>query len=139
MKIAGAQIRPKWLDKAGTTQRIIETIGAAAQDGVQLLVFPEAFLSGYPFWLCRTDGASFDSARQRTAYAQFLEASVETDSREIASIVEAARDQRISVQLGINERGRSAGRGSVRCSLLTIHQDRGLVGVHRKLIPTYDE
>lgn len=139
MKIAGAQIRPKWLDKAGTTQRIIETIGAAAVDGVQLLVFPEAFLSGYPFWLCRTDGASFDSARQRTAYAQFLEACVETESREIKSIIQAARDQRISVHLGINERGRSVGRGTVYCSLLAIHQDHGLVGVHRKLIPTYDE
>jgi nitrilase len=139
MKIAAAQLRPKWLDRTGTTGRVLDTIASAAAQGIELVVFPEAFLSGYPFWLCRTDGASFDSPLQRLAYAQFLEASVEVESEEIRRVVEAARDHRISVVLGINERGRAIGRGSIYCSLLTIHANHGLLGVHRKLIPTHDE
>jgi len=139
MKIAAAQIRPKWLDKPGTVRKIIDTIALASTQQVELVAFPEAFLSGYPFWLCRTDGASFDSPAQRSAYAQFLEAATEADSAEIRTIVEAARDYGVSVYLGVNERGRDAGRGTVYCSLFAIDALRGLVGVHRKLMPTYDE
>src|ERR1700676_670183 len=101
MKIAAAQIRPKWLDKPGTVRKIIDTISLAATQHIELVAFPEAFLSGYPFWLCRTDGASFDNPRQRSAYGQFLEAATEADSAEIRTIVEAARDYRVSAYLGV--------------------------------------
>ncbi len=139
MKIAAAQIRPKWLDKPGTVQRVTDTLRLAAAQGIELIAFPEAFLSGYPFWLCRTNGASFDDPSQKSAYAQFLEAAVEADSTEIRTIVEAARDYGVSAYLGVNERGRDAGRGTVYCSLFAIDAAQGLVGVHRKLMPTYDE
>ncbi|GGF68153.1 nitrilase [Azorhizobium oxalatiphilum] len=139
MKIGAAQLRPCWLDPARTTDKIVNAIAQAGREGIGLLAFPEAFLSGYPFWLCRTNGAAFDDARQKRAYAQFLDAAVEVPSPLIARITEAARDHGVSVYLGLNERGRAAARGSVYCSLLAIDAARGLIGTHRKLVPTFDE
>lgn len=137
--VGAVQFRPVWLDRAATTARLITTIESAAARGIALLAFPEACLAGYPFWLCRTNGAAFDDRRQQRAYAQFLDAAVEADSPELSAITADAHDHRISICLGFNERGRRAGRGTVYCSLATIDAERGLVGIHRKLMPTHDE
>ncbi|MET0409306.1 MAG: carbon-nitrogen hydrolase family protein [Hyphomicrobium sp.] len=139
MKIAAAQIRPVWLNKRATVAKVIETIKQAAAEEVDLLAFPEAFVSGYPFWLCRTDAASFGDPKQGDAYARFLDASIEADSDEVKQIVEAARDYRVSVFLGFNERGSGVARGTLYCALLKIEAEQGLLGVHRKLMPTHDE
>ena len=69
MKIAAAQIRPVWLNKPATVAKVIETIKQAAAEKIDLLAFPEAFVSGYPFWLCRTDAAAFGDPAQSDAYA----------------------------------------------------------------------
>jgi len=138
-KVGAVQFRPVWLDKTATGKRVIEFIGQAAKQGIRLLAFPEVALAGYPFWICRTNGAAFDDRRQQRAYSHFLDAALESDSEILAEIVTAARDHQISVYLGFNERGRRAGRGTVYCSLAVIDANRGLVGVHRKLMPTHDE
>ena len=49
--------------------RVLEWLERAAKVDVDLLVFPEAFLSGYPFWVSRTDGVRFEDTRQKKAYA----------------------------------------------------------------------
>lgn len=139
VRVAAAQIRPVWLDRPATAARVIATIEEAARRGVSILAFPEAFLAGYPFWLCRTNGAAFDDPVQKRAFARFLDAAVELTAPELRRITEAARDLRIAVWLGINERGTGAERYSVYCTLLTILPEEGLVGAHRKLVPTYDE
>lgn len=134
-----AQLRPAWLNKPVTTKIIIDAIAQASRNGIELLAFSETFLSGYPFWVCRTNGAAFGDARQERAYAQFLEAAAEIDGPEIAMIADAARDHNVSVYLGMNERGGRAGRGTVWCTLVTIHARKGVIGAHRKLMPTHDE
>lgn len=134
-----AQLAPVWLDKPATTELIIRTIAQASAQGIELLAFSETFLSGYPFWVCRTNGSAFEDARQERAYAQFLEAAAEITGPEIAQIAQAARDYRVGVYLGVNERGAKAGRGTVWCTLVTIHPEKGILGAHRKLMPTHDE
>lgn len=139
MRIGAAQLRPAWLNKKKTTQKIVAAIEEAGRTGIELLAFSEAFLAGYPFWICRTNGADFDDPLQKRAFSQFLDAAVEVPSDEIEEIEAAARDNKVSVYLGINERGRESARGSIYCSLLAIHAEKGLLGVHRKLVPTFDE
>jgi nitrilase len=139
LKLGIAQLRPAWLDKTATTNIVIDAIGQASRQGIELLAFSETFLSGYPFWICRTNGAAFGDARQERAYAQFLESAAEIDGPEMALIAEAARDCNVSVYLGMNERGGRAGRGTVWCTLVTIDARKGVIGAHRKLMPTHDE
>ena len=139
LKIAAAQLRPVWLDPRRTADKVLATIEAAAKDGVELLAFPETYLAGYPFWICRTNGAAFEDPRQKRAYAQYLEAAVEIGSPLVSEISQAAQDHNIAVWLGMNERGARAGRGTVYCTLATFLPEQGLVGAHRKLVPTHDE
>lgn len=47
MKVAAAQLAPVFSDVESNTLTVIETIERLRQDGVDLIVFPEAFLSGY--------------------------------------------------------------------------------------------
>jgi len=139
LKLGIAQLHPAWGNKAATTQIVIDAIAQAARQGIELLAFSETFLSGYPFWICRSGAAAYDEARQQRAYAQFLEQGVEIDGTEIAAIRQAAGDHHVSVYLGMNERGAKAGRGSIWCSLVTIDAEKGVLGAHRKLVPTYEE
>jgi nitrilase len=139
MRVAAAQAHPAWLDKTATTERVVCWIERAANDGIDLLAFPETFLPGYPSWVCRTDGARFDEPQQKRAYGQYLDAAVELDGPEIARITEAVHDLGVFVYLGVAERGTGTGRGTVFCTLAAIDPGHGVIGRHRKLVPTYDE
>ena len=50
-KIAISQKPPVLLDLEATIDRVVETLEEAAGQGAQLVVFPEAYLPGYPTWI----------------------------------------------------------------------------------------
>jgi nitrilase len=137
MRVAAAQTAPAWGDRAATAERVADWIGRAAAEGAGLVAFGETFLPGYPFWVSRTDGARFDSPDQKRAYAFYLEAAVELGGPELARVVEAARDHGVFVYLGTVER--VPGGGTVYATLVAIDPERGIVGAHRKVMPTYEE
>ncbi len=139
MRIAAAQARPAWLDPDATTKKVLDLLGEAAQQRVELLAFPETFLSGYPFWVERTGGARFNDARQKAAYAAYLDAAVELGGPQVRTITEAVRDVGVLTYLGVTERGSGPARGTVFCTLLAVDPAGGVVGRHRKLVPTYEE
>jgi len=139
MRVAAAQARPHWLDASATTKKVVGWLEEAAAQDVQLVAFPETFLSGYPFWLELTGGARFNDAAQKRAYAAYLQAAVELDGPEIALITEAARDLGVFVYLGTTERATGSARGTVFCTLVAIDPSAGVVSTHRKLMPTYEE
>lgn len=139
LRVAAAQARPVWLDPAATAAEAVRWIEDAARDGVDLLAFPEIFLSGYPFWLEHTGGARFDDPLQKKAYAAYLDAAVDTAGPELRAITEAARDLGVFVYVGAAERARDHARGTVFCTLVAIDPGAGVVSTHRKLMPTYEE
>ncbi|MEV8633844.1 carbon-nitrogen hydrolase family protein [Streptosporangium sp. NPDC051023] len=135
MRIAAAQARCPWLDPAAGTAKVLDLLGKAAADNVELLAFPETFLSGYPFWVEHTGGARFNDPEQKRAYAAYLDAAVELDGPELRTVTEAVRDLGVFTYLGITERAR----GTVYCTLVAISPEQGVVGAHRKLMPTHEE
>ena len=135
MRVAAAQARPHWLDPAATTKKVVAWLEMAASQQVELVAFPETFLSGYPSWLEHTNAARFDDAGQKRAYAAYLAAAVELPGPEIATIVEAAHDLGVFVYLGTTERMR----GTIFATLVAIDPTAGVVSAHRKLMPTFEE
>ena len=127
MRVAAAQYRPHWLDCDATTGQVVAIIADAAAQGVEIVAFPETFLSGYPFWIGRTDGAKFDDPAQKRAYAAYLDAAVEIGGPQITRITEAVREYSVFTYLGITERGRTCGRGTVYCTLVAIDPLLGVV------------
>ena len=47
-KAAAVHAAPVYMDKAATTAKVLRLIEQAAGEGVSLLVFPEAFIPGFP-------------------------------------------------------------------------------------------
>lgn len=139
MIVAAVQAAPVFLDTQRTLDRVLSLVQECAHRGAKLAVFPETFLPGYPIWVSLTNGAEFNSAAQKRAFAHYLDAAVEQDGPELGLVAEAARDLGIFVYLGFAERGKRHARHSIFCSLAAIHPEWGIVGVHRKLVPTYEE
>jgi nitrilase len=139
MRIAAAQIHPAWGRPEQGAERIVDWIARAGAEGVDLLAFGETHLGGYPFWLSMTQGSRFDDPDQKRAYAFYLDAAVEVTGQEIRRIAEAAAEHRVFTYVGVAERGVGPARGSVFCTLLAVDPKLGVVGVHRKVQPTYEE
>ncbi|HEC10183.1 MAG TPA: carbon-nitrogen hydrolase family protein, partial [Acidimicrobiales bacterium] len=53
-RVAAVQATPVFLDREATVDRAVALIGEAAAAGAGLVVFPEAFVPGYPDWVWRT-------------------------------------------------------------------------------------
>jgi nitrilase len=135
IRVAAIQARSAWLDPGATTDKALTLLDRAAAAGAEFAAFPETFLPGYPFWLSLTNASCFDSTAQKEAYAAYLEAAVTVPGPEVSAIAAAVREHGMFAFLGAAERDG----GSVYCSLIAISPDDGVVGVHRKLVPTYEE
>ena len=139
LRVAVAQIAPVWLDRDATLAKVLRWIEDAADAGAQLVVFGEALVPGYPFWVERTDGARFDSALQKRLYAHYLDQGVCLQDGDLASVQALAARRGIAVYLGVVERARDRSGHTLYCALVYVDGE-GVVGsVHRKLVPTYEE
>ena len=139
LKIALAQLAPVWLQKDRTIQLIKATIEQAAEENSDLLVFGEAFLPGYPFWLAYTDGAAWDLAVNKELHAHYMRNAVSIEEGDLDEITALARKYELAIYLGIIERPADRGGHSIYCSLVYIDQNGIIQSTHRKLQPTYDE
>ena len=137
MRVAAAQTAPVWGDREATTALVIDWIRRAAEDEVNLVAFGETFLSGYPYWLSRTDGARFNASEQKEAYAFYLAGAVDLDGPELAAVAGAASETGVFTYLGITERSPSG--GTVFATYVAFDPADGIVSAHRKLMPTYEE
>jgi nitrilase len=139
LKVALAQIAPVWLHKQATIQKIESSIQEAAKNHAELVVFGEALLPGYPFWIALTNGAAWDSPVQKEIHAHYVQNSITIEKGELDSICALAKENNIAVYLGIMERAANRGGHSIYASLVYIDQLGVIQSVHRKLQPTFDE
>ena len=72
LKVALAQIAPVWLNKEETIAKIEATIVDAANNGSELIVFGEALLPGYPFWLALTGGAEWNTKVNKELHGHYV-------------------------------------------------------------------
>ncbi len=139
LTVGAAQLGGPWLNPAARLEKVTAYTELAAREGCDLVAFPETYLSGYPFWLPRTGGARFNDPDQKACYAYYLDSAIEVPGEQISHIQTLAADLAITIVVGATERGIGNGHGSTYCSVLTFDPSAGLVGHHRKLVPTYDE
>lgn len=139
LKIAMAQIAPVWLDKNATLQKIENSIQEAAKENCELIVFGEALLPGYPFWLALTGGAEWDKTLNKQLHAHYVRNSICIEQGELDAICKLAEVHNMAIYLGIIERPKDRGGHSIYASLVYINENGEIQSVHRKLQPTYDE
>ena len=139
LTVGVAQIAPVWLQRDATLAKVVARIHEAAAQECGLVVFGEALVPGYPFWVERTDGARFESALQKELYRHYVQQSVCIEAGDLDAIRTAARENAIAVYLGVMERAPDRGGHSLYASMVYIDSAGAIGSVHRKLMPTYEE
>jgi len=139
LRVGIAQIAPVWLYREPTLAKVVSYVDQAAEEGCRLVVFGEALVPGYPFWIERTDGARFNSPVQKEIHAHYLEQAVHVEAGHLDALCDAAAENHIAVYVGCVERPFDRGGHSVYCSLVYIDPQGVIQSVHRKLMPTYEE
>ena len=134
-----AQISPVWLDREQTSAKIVKQLSLAGQQSCQMIVFGEALLPGYPFWIERTNGARFNSPIQKEIHAHYIQNAVQIEAGHLDTICQTAANHKIAVILGCIERATDRGGHSLYASLVYIDPQGKIRSVHRKLMPTYEE
>jgi nitrilase len=136
-KVAAVQDSPVFLDKKETTQKTIKIIKEAASNRAELVLFPEAFISGYPDWVWTVPPSNKDM--MSSLFSLMYDSAVSIGDSEIAEIQKTAKDLQIFVVIGFNEKNIKASNTSLYNSMLYINKKGEILGVHRKLIPTGGE
>ena len=103
---------PALLDLEESVRRATGHVTEAAREGAALVVFPEAWLTGYPAWAFGLAGRRDRTAQRR--HARLLERSPvlghEGGDDDLAPVRAAARESGVTVVLGLNERaGKASG------------------------------
>lgn len=137
-RIAIVQRPPTFLNRAETTLAAVVSVSEAAAGGAQLVVFPEAFIPGYPAWIWRLRPGG-DMTLSERLHSQLLANSVRVAEDDLAPLREAARQNKVTVVCGINERDTDFSRTTIYNSVVTIGPDGTLLNRHRKLMPTNPE
>ena len=116
----------------GSAAKAADLIREAAGQGARLIVFPEAFLGGYP------KGASFGTPvgmrkpQGREDFRVYHEAAIDLAGPEVELLAQATSETGVFLVIGVIERDG----GTVYCTALFFDGEKGLVAKHRKLMPT---
>jgi nitrilase len=97
-----------------------------------LVVFPEAFLGGYPKGLSFGAHVGSRTDEGREEFRRYYEAAVEERSEEVAQLSKITAEHGVELVIGLVERDA----GTLYCSVFFFGPDGRLQGKHRKLMPT---
>lgn len=144
-KVAAAHIAPVFMDKQATIGKVIDLIKDASKKDVELLVFPEVFVPGYPhFQVAYAPLAYFETVLDyaEQSFLVFEPESVRSGapkpSADLLPILEICKETRINLVLGVSEKS-SFSAQTLFNSQVFVSKDGQLLGVHRKLVPTFCE
>ncbi|WP_228851774.1 carbon-nitrogen hydrolase family protein [Aegicerativicinus sediminis] len=137
IKVAAAQLSPIFLDKEKTVKKACAAILEAGENGANLIVFPEAFIAGYPDWVWLIPNSK--GADLNELYLKLVENAVSVPDDSTVKLCESAKTAGINVVIGMHERNVETSNASLFNSLLFINDKGTILGKHRKLIPTGGE
>lgn len=136
-KIASAQLSPIFLNKEKTVDKACQAIQEAGKNGAKLIVFPEAYISGYPDWVWLIPNSK--GAALNELYVKLVKNAISVPDDSTKKFCQAAKQAGVSVVMGMHERNTETSGASLFNSLLFINDKGTIVGKHRKLIPTGGE
>src|SRR3954462_2114415 len=135
VRAAVVQDAPVAFDREGTLAKLRALAAEASGQGARLIVFPEAFVSGYPRGLDFGARVGSRTPEGREWFRRYWDSSVDVPGPATGSLGAAARDAGAYLVVGVVERDG----GTLYCSALFFSPDGTLLGKHRKLMPTAAE
>uniref|UniRef100_A0A1I7YUU5 CN hydrolase domain-containing protein n=1 Tax=Steinernema glaseri TaxID=37863 RepID=A0A1I7YUU5_9BILA len=132
VKVAIVQAGTIIYDTPATLRKLARLAEDAAAQGAQLVLFPEAFVGGYPKGLDFGVRMGMRSAEGRAEFKKYFDAAIAYDSAEAEFIGEVARKHGIHLVVGVVEKDGS----TLYCSTFFYGPNGQKLGRHRKLMPT---
>jgi nitrilase len=139
VKAAVVQAATVLFDQTATVEKAARLVAEAREQGAHLVLFPEAYVGGYPWGLSFGTAVGSRSDEGRRAWARYLEGAVEVPGPVTKRLGEAARSAGVHLCVGVVERDSTFAGGTLFCTLLFFGPDGALLGKHRKLKPTAAE
>ncbi len=130
LKAAAFQIAPDLAGGAGTVDRVCAAVERAAQQGVELGVFPETFIPYYPYF-----SFVLPPVFAGKEHLRLYEHAVEVPGPVTQRLAEAAARHRMVLVVGVNERDG----GTLYNTQLVFDADGTLLLKRRKITPSYHE
>lgn len=131
ISVAIVQAAPAAFELERTLERVEALAREAREGGAELIVFPEAFVGGYP------KGADFGvrvgsrSEEGRVWFQRYFDGALSIPGPGFERLTSLARELDATLVIGVIEREG----GTLYCSVLTLDPS-GLLHRHRKIVPT---
>jgi len=137
VKVALIQDSPVFFEKEKTLEKVEGLTRKYAQQGCELIVFPESYIPGYPRGFDFGAVVGRRSEEGRILYQRYYENSVELEGDDLDRLVNLSKSAGVYLVVGLTERQKNT--GSLFCSMVYISPTDGFLGVHRKIKPTGTE
>lgn len=134
-RVAVVQAGSSLFDTPRTLERMAAHCEAAKREGVELAVFPEAYVGGYPRGLDFGARIGARTPEGREDFLRYWRSAIDIDGPEVSTIGGFAADMRANLVTGVIERDGA----TLYCTALFFGPDGTLIGKHRKLMPTASE
>jgi predicted amidohydrolase len=131
--IAAVQAAYVLMDQEATLAKAVELLAKAAAGGARIVVFPEVFIPGNPVWIDGQPIWDGDGAW----YAMLVDQAVTVPGPVTDRLGVAAQDAGVYLVIGVDEREPHG--ATIYNTTLYFGPDGGLLGKHRKLMPTGSE
>ena len=132
VKAAVVQAAPVLFDTPKTLEKLLDLTRDASSQGADLVVFPEAFVGGYPKGLDFGARLGLRTDEGREDFRRYFESAIELHGPQSELLGEAARSAGVHLVVGVIERDG----GTLYCTALMYSPEGSLLGKHRKLMPT---
>jgi nitrilase len=133
--VAVVQAAPVAFDTAATLDKVDAKTGEAAARGAKLVLFPEAFIGGYPRGMGFGATVGNRSAQGRDEFRRYWETAIDVPGSAVTRLGEIAARHGVYLVIGVIERDG----GTLYCTVLFFAPDGAYMGKHRKLMPTGSE
>ncbi|CAI2348783.1 unnamed protein product [Caenorhabditis sp. 36 PRJEB53466] len=130
-KIAIIQAGTVLYDKERTLEKVTKYVKEAASNGANLVLFPEAFIGGYPKWNNFGITMGTRTPEGRKEFKRYFENAIEENGEESKILETLAAKNNVHVVIGVVEKEAS----TLYCSVF-FYSPEGYLGKHRKLLPT---
>jgi nitrilase len=137
-KVAVVQKPPSLLDRVATIGKGVEAIEEAARAGASLVIFPEAWIPGYPTWIWRLKPGS-DMALSGEIHARLRQNAVDIERGDLDLLCEAAARHQVTVVIGMHEIDSRFSGTTLFNTVVVIGAEGKVLNRHRKLMPTNPE
>jgi nitrilase len=138
-RVAVVQAAPRFFDRDAGIEKVFAMTLEAERQGAELVLFPEAYVGGYPWGLAFGTSVGGRSPAGRRTFERYWRAGMEIPGPDTERLGQAAAEAGVYLAVGVIERDSTFSGGTLYCTLLYFSPAGELLAKHRKLKPTAAE